>query len=62
MTGVAALYVYALAVGFAAAGVTGSIWNVVTGENPRLKFREQSNVFTPIGAIAAVVNAPLAIF
>jgi hypothetical protein len=62
MTGVAALYLYAVAVGFTVAGVTGSIWNLVTGERPRLNLHKEPNVFTPVRALTAIINAPVAIF
>lgn len=62
MSSAAPLYLYAVAVGFTAAGVTGSIWQLVTGQRPRLIFDKEPNVFTPLRAMATVINAPVAIF
>jgi hypothetical protein len=62
MSSAAPLYLYAVAVGFAAAGVTGSIWQMVTGQRPRLILDQEPNLFTPLCAMATVINAPIAIF
>jgi hypothetical protein len=62
MSAVSPLYLYATAVGFTAAGVMGSVWQLVTGQRPCLILDKEPNVFTPLRAVATVINAPDAIF
>jgi hypothetical protein len=55
------VYVYAVAVGIVAAGITGSIWVLATGENPRLGLLLEPSVIAPIRALVVVAYAPLMI-
>jgi hypothetical protein len=55
------LYVYAVAVGFVSAGITGSIWAVITGERPYLGMLWQPGLLVPIRTAALVTYAPLLI-
>jgi hypothetical protein len=53
------VYLYAVAVGFAAAGVTGSMWAMATGENPRFGLLLEPGVIAPFRALVVVACAPL---
>ena len=54
-------YVFAIAMGIVAAGVTGSLWALATGERPRLNLLLEPSVFAPIRALVVVAYAPLMI-
>ena len=56
------VYLYAIAVGFVAAGVTGSMWALATGENPRFGLLLEPGVIAPIRALVVVASAPLLLF
>ena len=51
--------IYAIAVGVAAAGVTGSLWALATGERPRFGLLLEPNAFAPLCALVVVASAPL---
>jgi hypothetical protein len=53
------VYLYAIAVGFVAAGVTGSMWALATGENPRFGLLLEPGVIAPLRALVVVASAPL---
>lgn len=53
------VYLYAIAVGFAAAGVTGSMWALATGEEPRFGLLLEPGVIAPLRALVVVASAPL---
>jgi hypothetical protein len=53
------VYLYAVAVGFAAAGVTGSMWALATGEEPRFGLLLEPGVIAPLRALVVVACAPL---
>ena len=53
------IFLYASAVGFAAAGITGSLWALATGENPRFGLLLEPGLIAPFCALVVVVSAPL---
>jgi hypothetical protein len=53
------VYLYAAAVGFVAAGVTGSIWALATGESLRFGLLFEPGVIAPLRALVVVAAAPL---
>ena len=53
------VYLYAVAVGFAAAGVTGSMWTLATGEEPRFGLLFEPGLIAPLRALVVVASAPL---
>jgi ABC-type nitrate/sulfonate/bicarbonate transport system permease component len=53
------VYLYAVAVGFVAAGVTGSMWALATGENPRFGLLLEPGLIAPLRALVVVASAPL---
>ena len=53
------VYIYAVAVGIAAAGVTGSMWALATGASPRFSLLLEPSVFAPLRALVVVISAPL---
>ena len=53
------VYLYAIAVGFVAAGVTGSMWALATGENPRFGMLLEPGLVAPLRALVVVASAPL---
>ncbi len=53
------VYLYAVAVGVVAAGVTGSIWSLATGEEPRFGLLFEPSLLAPIRALVVVACAPL---
>ncbi len=54
-------YVFAVAMGIVAAGVTGSLWVLATGESPRFGLLLEPSAFAPIRALVVVAYAPLMI-
>jgi len=52
-------YLYAVAVGFAAAGVTGSMWTLATGEETRFGLLLEPGLIAPLRALVVVASAPL---
>jgi hypothetical protein len=59
MTAVAALYVYAVAVGLVSAGLIGSAWALATGERPKFQLLLEPSFFAPFRTLAVVIHAPL---
>ena len=53
------VYLYAVAVGVVAAGVTGSLWSLATGEEPRFGLLLEPSLLAPIRALVVVASAPL---
>ena len=53
------IYLFAVAVGIAAAGVTGSVWALATGENPRFGLLLEPSRMAPLRALAVVIYAPI---
>jgi len=53
------VYLYAVAVGFVAAGVTGSIWALATGESPRFGLLLEPGLVAPLRALVVMAAAPL---
>ena len=53
------VYIYAVAVGIVAAGVTGSMWALATGEKPRFGLLLEPSAIAPIRALVVVTSAPL---
>ena len=53
------VYLYAIAVGFAAAGVAGSTWALATGEELRFGLLLEPGLIAPLRALAVVACAPL---
>jgi hypothetical protein len=53
------VYLYAIAVGFVAAGVTESVWALATGESPRFGLLLEPGVTAPLRALVVVASAPL---
>ncbi|MGB8316456.1 MAG: hypothetical protein WCE69_18420 [Aestuariivirga sp.] len=53
------IYLFAVAVGIAAAGVTGSVWALATGESPRFGLLLEPSLMAPIRALAVVIYAPI---
>lgn len=56
-----AVYIYAVAVGIVAAGITGSLWALTTGEEPRFGLLLEPSAIAPIRAFVVVAYAPLMI-
>jgi hypothetical protein len=52
-------YVFAVAVGIVAAGVTGSLWAMATGERPRFGLLLEPSAIAPLRALVVVASAPL---
>ena len=53
------MYLFAVAVGIASAGITGSAWALVTGESPRLGLLLEPGLMAPIRGLAVVAYAPI---
>ena len=53
------VYVYAVAVGIVAAGISGSMWALATGERPRFGLLFEPSAIAPIRALVVVISAPL---
>jgi hypothetical protein len=53
------IYLFAVAVGIAAAGITGSAWALVTGESPRLGLLSEPGLMAPIQGLVVVTYAPI---
>lgn len=54
-----AVYIFAVAVGIAAAGVTGSLWALATGEEPRFGQLLEPGLMASLRALVIVACAPL---
>ena len=54
-------YLYVIAVGIVAAGVTGSMWAMATGESPRFGLLLEPSAIAPVRALVVVAYAPLLI-
>jgi hypothetical protein len=52
-------YLYAIAVGIVAAGITASLWTLAVGEEPRFGLLLESSAIAPLRALVIVVTAPL---
>ena len=52
-------YVYAVAVGIVAAGVTGSLWAMATGERPRFGLLLEPSAIAPLRGLVVVIHAPV---
>ncbi|HLA03092.1 MAG TPA: hypothetical protein VJ019_10050 [Aestuariivirga sp.] len=55
------VYLYVIAVGIVAAGVTGSMWAMATGESPRFGLLLEPSAIAPVRALVVVAYAPLLI-
>jgi hypothetical protein len=55
------VYLYVIAVGIVAAGVTGSMWAMATGESPRFALLLEPSAIAPVRALVVVAYAPLLI-
>ena len=55
------VYLYVIAVGIVAAGVTGSMWAMATGESPRFTLLLEPSAIAPVRALVVVAYAPLLI-
>ena len=55
------VYIYAVAVGIVAAGITGSMWAMATGERPRFGLLLEPSAIAPLRALVVVAYAPLLI-
>ena len=55
------VYLYVIAVGIVAAGVTGSMWAMATGESPRFGLLLEPSAIAPVRALIVVAYAPLLI-
>ena len=55
------VYLCAIAVGIVAAGVTGSMWAMATGESPRFGLLLEPSAMAPVRALVVVAYAPLMI-
>ena len=52
-------YLYAVAVGIAAAGVTASLWTLAAGEESRFDLLLEPSAVAPLRAVVIVISAPL---
>ncbi len=52
-------YIFAVAVGIVAAGVTGSLWAMATGERLRFGLLLEPSAIAPLRALVVVASAPL---
>ncbi len=52
-------YLFAVAVGIVAAGITASLWTLAVGEEPRFGLLLESSAIAPLRALVVVVSAPL---
>lgn len=52
-------YLYAIAVGIVAAGITASLWTLAVGEEPRFDLLLEPSAIAPLRALVIVVTAPL---
>ena len=52
-------YLFAVAVGIVAAGVSASLWTLAVGEEPRLGHLLEPSAIAPLRALVVVVSAPL---
>jgi hypothetical protein len=55
-------YVYAVAVGIVAAGVTGSLWALATGERPRFGLLLEPSATAPLRGLVVIIHAPVMLF
>ena len=52
-------YLYAIAVGIVAAGITASLWTLAAGEEPRFGLLLEPSFIAPLRALVIVTSAPL---